>query len=122
MLALSHGADDTPDKRLHDVRQADRYLLCSDGLSTVVPAEDIRRVLAGRTEPEQTVRELVAPAHGSGGPDNVSCVVADVLETAPRPPYACQASSRAHRAARTVPSWMARWGSSRPREVSSAWK
>ncbi|WP_338931865.1 MerR family transcriptional regulator [Streptomyces netropsis] len=78
--ALGQGADATPDMRLHDAQQGDRYLLCSDGLSTVVPTEEIHRVLAGITEPEQAVRELVALANGSGGPDNVSCVVADVVE------------------------------------------
>lgn len=78
--ALGQGADSTPDMRLHDARQGDRYLLCSDGLSTVVPAEGIRRVLSDISEPEQAVRELIALANGSGGPDNVSCVVADVME------------------------------------------
>jgi PPM family protein phosphatase len=78
--ALGQGADAAPDMRLHDARQGDRYLLCSDGLSTVVPAEEIRRVLAGTGEPEQAVRELIALANDSGGPDNVSCVVADVVE------------------------------------------
>ncbi|MGW1407960.1 MerR family transcriptional regulator [Streptomyces sp. NPDC002403] len=78
--ALGHGADGTPDMRLHDARRGDRYLLCSDGLSTVVRTGEIRRVLRETQEPEQAVRELVALANGSGGPDNVSCVVADVVE------------------------------------------
>ncbi|WP_327310759.1 MULTISPECIES: MerR family transcriptional regulator [unclassified Streptomyces] len=78
--ALGRGADGTPDVRLHDARQGDRYLLCSDGLSTVVPAEEIRRVLTGTGEPEQATRELIALANGSGGPDNTSCVVADIVE------------------------------------------
>ncbi|MFB7917948.1 MerR family transcriptional regulator [Streptomyces sp. NPDC056061] len=78
--ALGHGADATPDMRLHDARRGDRYLLCSDGLSTVVPTEEIRRVLSGTPEPEQAVRELIALANASGGPDNISCVVADVVE------------------------------------------
>ncbi|WP_217246914.1 MerR family transcriptional regulator [Streptomyces sp. AC602_WCS936] len=78
--ALGQGADATPDIRLHDARQGDRYLLCSDGLSTVVPTEEVRRVLSDVSEPEQAVRELIALANGSGGPDNVSCVVADVME------------------------------------------
>ncbi|MFF5159005.1 protein phosphatase 2C domain-containing protein [Streptomyces sp. NPDC000348] len=78
--ALGQGADDTHDMRLHDARRADRYLLCSDGLSTVVPTEEIHRVLSGVSEPEQAVRELIVLANGSGGPDNVSCVVADVME------------------------------------------
>ncbi|MCG7210362.1 MerR family transcriptional regulator [Streptomyces arenae] len=81
--ALGHGADSTPDMRLHDARRDDRYLLCSDGLSTVVPTRDIHRVLAGTGEPEQAARELVTLANGSGGPDNISCVIADVLELRP---------------------------------------
>lgn len=77
--ALGRGADATPDMRLHDARQGDRYLLCSDGLPAVVPAGEIHRVLSGAGEPEQAVRELIALANGSGGPDNVSCLVADVV-------------------------------------------
>ncbi|MFG2407553.1 protein phosphatase 2C domain-containing protein [Streptomyces brevispora] len=78
--ALGQGADATTDMRLHDAQQGDRYLLCSDGLSTVVPSEEIHRVISEISDPEQTVRELIALANGSGGPDNVSCVVADVME------------------------------------------
>ncbi|MFD7615962.1 MerR family transcriptional regulator [Streptomyces sp. NPDC059802] len=78
--ALGRGADDTHDMRLHDARQEDRYLICSDGLSTVVRTAEIRRVLSEISEPAQAVRELIALANGSGGPDNVSCVVADVVE------------------------------------------
>ncbi|MFJ4926233.1 MerR family transcriptional regulator [Streptomyces sp. NPDC088736] len=78
--ALGQGADTTTDMSLHDAQQDDRYLLCSDGLSTVVPAQDIRRVLAEISEPEQAVRELIILANASGGPDNTSCVVADVME------------------------------------------
>lgn len=78
--ALAQGADDTPDMRLHDARQEDRCLLCSDGLSTVVSTEEIHRVLSGISEPEQAVRKLIALADGSGGPDNISCVTADVME------------------------------------------
>ncbi|MFB7511178.1 MerR family transcriptional regulator, partial [Streptomyces broussonetiae] len=76
--ALGSGADGTPDLRLHDARPADRYLLCSDGLSTVVATDEIRQVLSGTREPEQAVRQLIALANACGGPDNVSCVVADV--------------------------------------------
>jgi protein phosphatase len=82
LRALGRGADSTPDLRLHDARAGDRYLLCSDGLSTVVPAGDIHRVLTDAPEPESAVRELVDLANASGGPDNVSCVVADVVAQA----------------------------------------
>ncbi|MFI7388413.1 MerR family transcriptional regulator [Streptomyces sp. NPDC049813] len=83
--ALGSGADTTHDMRLHDAQRDDRYLLCSDGLSSVVPAQNIRRVLAEIGEPEQAVRELIALANGAGGPDNVSCVIADVTEPRQEP-------------------------------------
>ncbi|MEV0264929.1 MerR family transcriptional regulator [Streptomyces sp. NPDC050617] len=78
--ALGQGTDTTPDMRLHDARRGDRYLLCPDDLPTVVPTEEIHRVLSEISEPEQAVRALITLANGSGDPDNVSCVVADVLE------------------------------------------
>ncbi|MFE2093709.1 protein phosphatase 2C domain-containing protein [Streptomyces sp. NPDC059460] len=80
LRALGQGTDDSPDMRLHDAQQGDRYLLCSDGLSTVVPTDEIRRALSEIREPEQAVRKLITLANGSGGPDNVSCVVADVMQ------------------------------------------
>ncbi|MES9588008.1 MULTISPECIES: MerR family transcriptional regulator [unclassified Streptomyces] len=69
----------TPDVRLQEVRPGDRYLLCSDGLSAVVGGAETARVLAGADGPGTAVRELVALAVAAGGPDDVSCVVADVV-------------------------------------------
>ncbi|MDX6353378.1 MAG: family protein phosphatase [Streptomyces sp.] len=74
--------DATPTKadfHLHDARDGDRYLLCSDGLSTVVAEDEVARVVRTVADPEDAVRALVALANASGGPDNVSCVVADVF-------------------------------------------
>ncbi|MBO2449570.1 serine/threonine-protein phosphatase [Actinomadura barringtoniae] len=78
LRALWGNGEDRPDVRLHDAEAGDRYLLCSDGLSAVVPPEDLRRVILTVGEPEDAVRELVDLAIAQGGPDNVSCVVADV--------------------------------------------
>ncbi|KPI32266.1 putative transcriptional regulator, MerR family [Actinobacteria bacterium OV320] len=82
LKALSGGSHGTPDLRLHDARPGDRYLLCSDGLSTVVPDDDIRALLGTTPAPDAAVHALVSAANGAGGPDNVSCVVADVVEAA----------------------------------------
>jgi PPM family protein phosphatase len=76
------GPASEPDLRLHEVRAGDRYLLCSDGLSTVVPADDLRRTLTATAEPDAAALALVTAANTAGGPDNVSCVVADVLTAA----------------------------------------
>lgn len=68
-----------PDLRLYDVEPGDRYLLCSDGLFTVVRPEEIRQVLTATADPEDVVRELIALALDAGGPDNVACAVADAV-------------------------------------------
>ncbi len=78
--ALARSSEATADIRLHDARPGDRYLLCSDGLTSVVATGDLHRVVSAAAEPEQAVRELVTLANRAGGPDNVSCVVADVRE------------------------------------------
>ncbi|QBJ90379.1 MerR family transcriptional regulator [Streptomyces seoulensis] len=73
------GADSDPDLRLHEALPGDRYLLCSDGLTGVVPDDRIRELLAAAPDPETAVRSLVDAANTAGGPDNVSCVVGDVM-------------------------------------------
>ncbi len=78
LRALDGRPGRTADLRLHEARPGDRYLLCSDGLGAVVPVERVRQVVAGVADPERAVRELVGLARAAGGPDNVSCVVADV--------------------------------------------
>ncbi|MFF9092004.1 MerR family transcriptional regulator [Streptomyces sp. NPDC014802] len=80
LKALGPDVSAAPDLRLHDARPGDRYLLCSDGLYGVVPEERVRELLTAAGSPRDAVRSLVAAANDAGGPDNVSCVVADVVE------------------------------------------
>lgn len=68
-----------PDLSLHEPAVADRYLLCSDGLSAVVPRDRLHAVLRASSDPEQAVGELIELAHQAGAPDNIACVVADVV-------------------------------------------
>ncbi|WP_406463324.1 MerR family transcriptional regulator [Streptomyces sp. NBC_00111] len=82
LRALTGGREATPagpDVRLHDTLPGDRYLLCSDGLSAVVGAADLTRAVVAADGPDAAVHALVALAGEAGGPDNVSCVVADVV-------------------------------------------
>lgn len=67
------------DVQLQEARPGDRYLLCSDGLSAVVDGTELAGALGAADGPDTAVRELVALAHAAGGPDNVACVVADVV-------------------------------------------
>jgi serine/threonine protein phosphatase PrpC len=68
-----------PDLSLHEAAAGDRYLLCSDGLTAAVPADDLRTVLAGSGDPRQVLDELIERAYAAGADDNVAGVVADVV-------------------------------------------
>jgi len=71
-----------PDLSVHDGQAGDRYLLCSDGLSGVVSDETLRDTLASIEDPETVTRQLIDLALHGGGPDNITCIVADVVDTA----------------------------------------
>lgn len=53
----------------------DRVLICSDGLSGMVPDEELQGLLGAGTDPQETADELVAAALRNGGEDNVTVVV-----------------------------------------------
>ncbi len=68
-----------PDLSIRDLQSGDRYLLCSDGLTGVVGADVIAREMA-TGEPTGVVTRLVDLALEGGAPDNVTVVVADVVD------------------------------------------
>jgi PPM family protein phosphatase len=70
-----------PDLSVHEGQPGDRYLLCSDGLSGVVSDETLRDTLATIAEPEAVTRQLIELALLGGGPDNITCIVADVMDS-----------------------------------------
>jgi serine/threonine protein phosphatase PrpC len=70
-----------PDLSVHDSQPGDRYLLCSDGLSGVVSDGTLRETLATIADPEAVTRRLIDLANHGGGPDNITCIVADVEDT-----------------------------------------
>lgn len=67
------------DLSVREARRGDRYLLCTDGLSGVVSEETITDALQ-LTEPQTAADRLVELALKGGGPDNITVVVADVVE------------------------------------------
>jgi PPM family protein phosphatase len=83
MRVLSDVVDDVePDLSMREARVGDRYLLCSDGLSGVVSFDTLRDTLGAGKEPAPTCEALVQLALRGGAPDNVTCIVADVIEAA----------------------------------------
>lgn len=59
-----------------DLRRGDTIVLCSDGLSGMVRAEEIRDVLLELQDPEQACMALTERANLAGGHDNITVIVA----------------------------------------------
>ncbi len=82
MRALQGSTDADPDLAMHEALLGDRYLLCSDGLTDVVEDEAVHEVLSTIPDPDQAVNQLIALAIRNGGPDNITCIIADVVDGA----------------------------------------
>jgi PPM family protein phosphatase len=85
MRALQGSTDADPDLTMHEALLGDRYLLCSDGLTDVVDDETLHETLSTVGDADQAVRQLIALAIRNGGPDNITCIVADVVDTVAGP-------------------------------------
>src|SRR3954468_986629 len=56
----------------------DRWMLCSDGLSSYVTEDRIRSVMGDHASPSDVADRLVREALEQGAPDNVTVIVADI--------------------------------------------
>jgi len=79
LLVRALGADHEADLSLRTAIAGDRYLLCSDGLWSVVDDDEVRDALAAGGDPEQTGQRLIDLAYAAGAPDNIAVVVADAV-------------------------------------------
>ena len=68
------------DHFLIDVSRGDRVLLCSDGLSSMVPDDVIEEAMVTTATPQSCADALVDLALKAGGHDNVTCVVIDIKD------------------------------------------
>jgi protein phosphatase len=80
LLRALNGTEVDPSLTIREVTVGDRYLLCSDGLPGVVSAEAIAEALAN-PDPGATADALIQLALVGGGPDNITVIVADVVDT-----------------------------------------
>jgi len=80
MRALQSGTDAEPDLSVLQAQAGDRYLLCSDGLTDVVTSDEtLRDTLTGLADRNEAIEKLINLALRGGGPDNITCIVADVV-------------------------------------------
>jgi PPM family protein phosphatase len=112
-----------PDLNTIETLPGDRFLLCSDGLSGVVTEQTLRQTLNSVRDPDKAALQLVELAIRGGGPDNITVIVADVMDTqasalpptftpvlagaaaagAPAPTRKSSPATRAMRLTRTMP-------------------
>jgi protein phosphatase len=94
--ALGADEDVDVDTTRIPVEKGDRILLCSDGLSDMVPEDRISEVLSEPSQdPETPARQLLTEALEAGGTDNITLVLVDVKQQErPRPSRRQARSSR----------------------------
>ena len=76
--ALSGGSDPEIDTVELSPQPGERFLLCSDGLSGVVPHQTIATNLGDGQDLETICERLIAAANEGGGPDNITVLVLQV--------------------------------------------
>ena len=90
------GPKQPPEAAFHRLRDGDRLILCTDGLTGMLDDDEIARIVAGAGSVQEGCRALVDAALDRGGRDNVTCVVAR-YELPPHepPPAGAHAASAA---------------------------
>lgn len=83
LMRVLGDVDSSPeiDTTVLDTRPGDRWLLCSDGLSSYVSDDKIQNVLRTVSEPDAAADRLVKESLDQGAPDNVTVVIVDVDDT-----------------------------------------
>lgn len=76
--ALSGGDDPDIEVTEIDVKAGDRMLLCSDGLSGVVPPDRVAEIIGQKAPLDATCQALIDAANQAGGPDNITVAMLQV--------------------------------------------
>lgn len=80
VITRALGSDRDMQADLYDVEAiaGDRLLLCTDGLTGMIPDDYIAEMLAGEPEPSRAAAKLVEAANRAGGYDNITVVIVDI--------------------------------------------
>ena len=66
-----------PVLQVYEVKEKDRFLLCSDGLSSVLTTKEIKSLLK-KSDRDEAVKALIDATYINGAPDNVTVIIADI--------------------------------------------
>ena len=86
IIVRALGAEDQVNVDVDEVflMPGDQVVLCSDGLTKMVPEDGIAQIVEESAEPQQAADRLVQAANDNGGEDNVTVIVVLVKEEQPR--------------------------------------
>src|SRR5918999_3590536 len=73
--ALGPEPDVQVDVQAYQARAGDVFMVCSDGLTSMVPESRVRGILQDAGSLEQAGRELIAAANDAGGRDNITVIL-----------------------------------------------
>jgi protein phosphatase len=71
------------DTRILDTRPGDRWILCSDGLSSYVSEDKLSAILASVRTSQGAADRMVKESLDHGAPDNVTVIILDIAQDAP---------------------------------------
>ncbi len=76
----SNEVGEGPEVKTVQLQAGDRFLLCTDGLSGVVPDEQLLNFIKDKPDVQECADGLGQLALDSGSRDNISCIVIEVVE------------------------------------------
>jgi serine/threonine protein phosphatase PrpC len=76
--ALMGDGNVTPVLQIYDVKENDRFVLCSDGLSSVLSDKEMKALLKKKTA-DESITALIEATYINGAPDNISIIIADIV-------------------------------------------
>jgi serine/threonine protein phosphatase PrpC len=79
LLRALTGQDVEPSLTIREARAGDRYLICSDGLTSVVSMETLQEAIR-IPDPQECADRMIELALKGGGPDNITVIIADVID------------------------------------------
>jgi len=81
ILLRALGLESTVEVELNEVplRSGDYLLLCSDGLTRMVPEVAMAQAIARWRDPQRICKRLITAANGNGGADNITVVVVEIV-------------------------------------------